>query len=302
MAYLYINPDGITRPYSTIGDAQADANNGDTLVLDPGTYAERVDINKVINIRGNTNTPENDDIVINPYPPAYSPCVTLNHAPTSSGSIHIEGVTLYSQDSTGNNQPVFTSVAQGASQYVDLIFNRCRFRKEGGDGKTIMSAGSTYFNKLWFDHCEWVSADAGAVAYINMAWDRAADSRVLACVYVQSSYCHLCSGSPDVHNWVPDPTEGYGPSYSSDWYVPLDYPPVGYFDGYVMEEGSPVQRTINLYKRTNGQFIGTTTSNPSGYYYINTTFSGMHYIVALDAPADPLYNDLIIGSAYPTAL
>ena len=43
-------------------------------------------------------------------------------------------------------------------------------------------------------------------------------------------------------------------------------------------------------------------SNPAGYYYMDTTLSGMHYIVALDAPEDPLYNDLIIGSAYPTPI
>jgi len=300
MAYLYVNPDGETRPYSTIADAQADANDGDTLVLDPGTYSETAYIDKVINIRGNTNTPENDDVVINPYPLRYYPAMKLNHTVTSGSAIYIEGVTIYSENSTGNNQPVFTSVAQTSDQYVDLIFNRCRFRKEGGYGKTIMSAGSTYFNKLWFDHCEWVSADSGAVAYISIYWDSIVDSRVLACVYVAGSYCHQCTGSPDILNYVSTPTEGYGPAYSNSWYVPLA---TGYFNGYVMEEGVPVQRTINLYDRATGAFIDTTTSNPStGYYYLGTTSSGLHYVVCLDDPADPLQNDLIIGSAYPTAL
>jgi len=48
MAYLYVNTDGMTRPYSTIGDAQGDADPGDTIVLDPGTYVETIYLTKLL--------------------------------------------------------------------------------------------------------------------------------------------------------------------------------------------------------------------------------------------------------------
>jgi hypothetical protein len=119
-------------------------------------------------------------------------------------------------------------------------------------------------------------------------------------VYTTGQIQYSSSGSPTTNNYVTTPTAGYGPSYSNDWYVPLN---IAYFNGYVTEGGVPVQRTINLYDRATGAFIDTTTSDPStGYYYMGTTSSGLHYIVCLDDPADPPQNDLIIGSAYPTAL
>jgi len=303
MAYLYVNTDGVTRPYSTIADAQADANTGDTVVLDPGTYAETVDLGiKFVNIRGNTNTPENDDVIIDPYPTRRWPSVKLSSALTSSGTVYIEGVTLKNRLTTANYQGVLDINSQSASKYLSVIFNRCRFVIHGAHYKRQVHLGSTYFNKLWFYHCEWSETGTGTASeYKSVNWDHMNDSRVIACVYDGAYGCDGCVGNPDIHNYVSATASGYGPSYSSDWYVSLPEP-VGYFDGYVMEEGSPVQRTINLHKRDTGKIVNTTISNPAGYYYVDTTSSGMHYIVCLDAPANPLYNDLIIGSAYPTAI
>ena len=306
MAYLYVNPDGITRPYSTITDAITSASGGDTIVLDPGTYMEQVSLTKELNIRGNTQTPENDDIIISAgtYP------LHLSRVLTNTETIHIEGVTLWATNLANFSGHIFKLLAgQSASQYTNLIFNRCRFVSTyNGVNQLAMGFEATYADKLWYDHCEWAMEAANPKyefdkAYFGpIATNRINNSRVIACVYQDAFQNYQGQNAPTIHNYVTTPTEGYGPAYSSDWYVPLDYPVVGYFDGYVMEEGSPVQRTINLYKRTNGEFLSTTSSNPSGYYYIETTFSGMHYVMCLDAPADPLYNDLIIGSAYPTAI
>jgi len=196
------------------------------------------------------------------------------------------------------------SSTQTSDQYASLIFNRCKFFHSSGDHSQVaIQPYNNYFDKLIFDHCEWkMNSTADNREFYNADWTRINTSQILASVYQGVYLCDTCTGSPDINNYVTTATEGYGQAYSDEWYVQLPTVPVGYFDGYVMEEGGPVQRTINLYKRTNGEFLGTTSSNPSGYYYIETTFSGMHYVVCLDAPADPLYNDLIIGSAYPTAL
>lgn len=74
----------------------------------------------------------------------------------------------------------------------------------------------------------------------------------------------------------------------------------GYFEGYVYEEGSPVERILYLYDRSDGSLIASTTSSGNGYYYLATTSSGSHYIVCLDDVAAPSYNDLILGNIYPT--
>lgn len=75
-----------------------------------------------------------------------------------------------------------------------------------------------------------------------------------------------------------------------------------YFEGYVYEQGSPVQRTLFLHSRYDGSFVDTTTSSGNGYYYLETTYSGSHYIVCLDDSAGEDYNDLIIGDIYPTTI
>lgn len=76
----------------------------------------------------------------------------------------------------------------------------------------------------------------------------------------------------------------------------------GYFDGYVYEQGSPVQRILYLHNRDNGELVDTTTSSGNGYYYLTTTYSGSHYIVCLDDESGANYNDLIIGNIIPTTI
>jgi hypothetical protein len=76
--------------------------------------------------------------------------------------------------------------------------------------------------------------------------------------------------------------------------------PSYYFSGYVYEQGSPIQRTLYLHNRSDGGLEDSTTSSGNGYYYLETTYSGAHYIVCLDDPAGEDYNDLIIGNVIPT--
>ena len=72
-----------------------------------------------------------------------------------------------------------------------------------------------------------------------------------------------------------------------------------YFSGYVFEQGSPAQRKLYLHYRDDGSLVDTTTSSGNGYYYLETTYSGSHYIVCLDDEAGEDYNDMIIGNVFP---
>ena len=91
-------------------------------------------------------------------------------------------------------------------------------------------------------------------------------------------------------------------TYYSNWDDLITYHPANYFDGYVYEQGSPVQRTLFLHNRSDGSLVDTTTSSGNGYYYLETTYSGSHYVVCLDDSAGEDYNDLILGDIYPTTI
>ena len=69
---------------------------------------------------------------------------------------------------------------------------------------------------------------------------------------------------------------------------------VGYFSGYVYEQGVPAaDRIIRAYNRSTGELMVETTSSGNGYYYLETTYSGAHYVVALDDDGGMVYNALI---------
>jgi hypothetical protein len=49
--------------------------------------------------------------------------------------------------------------------------------------------------------------------------------------------------------------------------------------------------------------VDTTTSvSGTGYFWVETTHSGSHYVVCLDDDAGVNYNHLIYGKIYPTVI
>lgn len=73
-----------------------------------------------------------------------------------------------------------------------------------------------------------------------------------------------------------------------------------YFSGYVTENGTPVSRKVSIYDRLTGGLEATTVSSGSnGYYYIESTSSGTHFIVAFDDDAGEDYNALILDKLLP---
>ena len=58
--------------------------------------------------------------------------------------------------------------------------------------------------------------------------------------------------------------------------------------------GANAARTVRLYRRSDGMFIGSTTSNPStGNYSFDSFYGGEIQRIVLDDDAGTLYNDLI---------
>lgn len=75
-----------------------------------------------------------------------------------------------------------------------------------------------------------------------------------------------------------------------------------YFYGVVNESTIPVDRVVRAHRADTGEVVGETTSHSgTGVFSMETTYSGLHYIVCLDDYTDQTYyNDLIYGNIYPT--
>ena len=72
------------------------------------------------------------------------------------------------------------------------------------------------------------------------------------------------------------------------------------YEGYVSENDDPVSRKVNLYYRSTGELIDTTTSSGSdGYYKLSAVNNDTHFIVAFDDEAGEDYNALILDKLLP---
>jgi hypothetical protein len=77
----------------------------------------------------------------------------------------------------------------------------------------------------------------------------------------------------------------------------------GYFSGYVYELGSTVSGAqIFMYRSDTGAYLGSTTSSGDGGFYVETSYSGAHFLVCLDPEAGQSYNDLIYGDMMPVTI
>jgi len=75
-----------------------------------------------------------------------------------------------------------------------------------------------------------------------------------------------------------------------------------YFSGYVKEGSIAASRTVRLYRRDTGALIASTTASGNGYYYLETTYSGTHYLIALDDDVGDTYNLARLDKVVPIAI
>lgn len=74
----------------------------------------------------------------------------------------------------------------------------------------------------------------------------------------------------------------------------------GCFSGYTKVNGVGTgPRVVYAYRSDTGDLVGSTTSSGNGYFYLTTTYSGSHFVVALDDAEGLTYNDKIYGRVIP---
>jgi hypothetical protein len=95
----------------------------------------------------------------------------------------------------------------------------------------------------------------------------------------------------------------YGDSIALDvWWQVIEFKTdTYYFDGYVEEYGTGVDRTVRAHRRDTGELVGeTTSSGVDGYFFLETLYSGTQYIICLDDLAGESFNAIIYDLMVPT--
>jgi len=73
-----------------------------------------------------------------------------------------------------------------------------------------------------------------------------------------------------------------------------------YIEGSILEQSLPVVREVHTYRSDNGKLMDSGTSiSGTGYFRLETTYSGAHYVVCVDDDGGFDYNNLIYGKIYP---
>lgn len=97
-------------------------------------------------------------------------------------------------------------------------------------------------------------------------------------------------------------------TYYSNWnsfitFGAVEYEPQYYLNGFITELNSPVSRVVRLYRRDTGVLMDSDTSRISdGYYYVTTTYSGLHFVIAFDDDEGESYNALISDKLAPRGI
>ena len=96
-----------------------------------------------------------------------------------------------------------------------------------------------------------------------------------------------------------------GANYTYGWYQWVEWPEykTHYFEGIVTENNVPIERQVACFRADTNEMMGSTVSaSGTGFYHIETTYSGTHYIVCQDDDPPVDYNHLILGKMEPYPL
>jgi len=89
------------------------------------------------------------------------------------------------------------------------------------------------------------------------------------------------------------------------WFQWVEWPPfkTHYFEGIVTEKNIPISRPVACFRAdTNEMMDSTVSASGTGYYRLETTHSGSHYIVCQDDDPPIDYNHLVLGKMEPAPI
>ncbi len=281
--------------YTTIQSAIDASSTNDIIYIMAGYYTENVVINKLVHLRGDNPNSVKDVITIfseNTYP------LSIDYLPTSSGIIYVEGITL-ARGQTGSDS-VFALVS--SNTYLTINLNKCNLKVNptGNASSIYLNSDCAAFN---ISYC-YLSRNS----FHTRMLERSTISSVTK-TECDSTFTYEF-GAPTVEDTVSIPATGYGPEYGNYYTTPYMY----YFSGYTKELGNPVSRVVKAFTKDKYAYSyevedyiytcmsDTVSASGTGYFYLQTTFSGAHQIICEDSEDGVKYNDLIFSNVYPATV
>lgn len=299
MAILRVGAD---KQFVNINSAYAVASNGDTIFIDEGTYVEQLNFkNKVVNLVGNTAYPAEGNVVITSPGTTHYP-LTLEYAATNPEiDMYIEGIKLLSFSGT-----TLYSMIQlnGLTSTLNLIFNKCII-----DALSGMPNGSTVVNNqystgyavksIMFKRCRvlWQTSNN---SFCNAYFSQIPTRQIIESIISASTTDTYFNTTRKYKLVTDDLVYNYGPVYGN---YETSISPTHCFSGTVDLNSSPVERTIDFFRRDNDVYVGSTVSSGiSGEFYMETYSEALHNIVCFDDIASPDYSSLILSKRIPKEL
>ena len=203
---------GVKKDYGNILSAISDAENGDIVVIDPGIYKENVVINKLVYLRGNTDNPENGEVVIHGRDDI--PLV-FNYLPDQKETIYIEGLELVRNE--GSCQKI--CLIANSNSDLSIIFNKDRIL--GGSVQYPISVSdNVYTDEIIIEQCYLQRGRSHLSRFVSA---RNNYSTIIKTELNTSFALSLCKDRPNKIDVVERPTHGYGPAYGSYYKQVSDY-------------------------------------------------------------------------------
>lgn len=295
MAIIRVGKD---RHYSTVQTGVDNADDGDTVLIDPGRYNEDIIVPRLISLRGASVVPENGDIRI--YSTTDNPAIQirLDSPATASGTIYIEGIEA---ETTYGNwiRTIGIKSITADSPNLHVVINKCNILCSGKHFPVGMDTNTTkLIGELRVERCYLKRG------YAHTVWFSFINYTEVTNTIVNNTFSTY-SGDPDVTDVVVNPTEEYGPAYGN-FYNKLE---LYYFQGHTKDRGVPVSRVVRAVARdytfttySGGSIFhgGSVVSYPEdGFFTIITSYDGVHDIYCEDDSAGVNYNDLLYSKVVP---
>lgn len=293
MTIYYVGPD---RSYSTINSAYNVASNGDTILIDEGTYNERIYFNnKAVNLIGLTDYPEEGKVVIAGTDQWGT--IQTYRSNTTSVNILIEGVKIQNLHSNPYRLAYFRYKNNNSSG-LNITFSKCvldstnfsgyyMFYGEGESGESIKS--------ITIRHCD-IYMNSNHFVPDDFASDIPTRKLNNSKLNNWPQYKEFSNPNYDfIYTWQEYPN--YGAKYGANLY---SFTPLYQFSGNIAENGAPVSREIRAFREDNDVFIGSSISSiVDGSYTLPVPFNVYYYLICMDSSASPYYNDLIRAKCLP---
>lgn len=299
--------------FRNINSALALASTGDTILIEEGVYHEHIFMdNKIVNLIGRTDHPlENKVEIIGYSSQGTTGALHIKWESAAPIDLLVESLCFKSDDDYYGIICFDGDAGDYNTSGLNVTFNKCVF-----DSNNFTGTHSTFYyrkyypnqynnlSSIYMKNCDVYLSDGRYFVYGRI---RSCSSRLME--NCRFNYTPRGNDSSGIYDDIfPlgsfDYTDinvdfiGYGPKYNLS--LSPEYPNFYKFSGAVKEKGVPVDRELRFFRKDNDAYIGAITSSGiGGIYSMDTPYGGNHYIICLDHPDSPYYNDLIKSNCSP---